>query len=117
MSVIKSKPTAETKPTEFGKSPMNQLLEDLKQKMNEIPSRIVSGSSDVHTIPKCCSGIIFIPVDVDFEYVPHVTLQCSDNLNGINMCLISSDDKKVIRVSIENLLDVERTVRINYFLK
>jgi len=109
-TVVKATPKVETKQEpEFSQSPMNKLLSELK-------SKHVSGSSDIHSIPPNSGGIIEIPVECEYEYVPHITLQCSDPLNGINICLLQSDNKKSLKVSIENLLEVSRSVRINYFL-
>ena len=114
MSVIKAKPNEVVKPaevvkSEFHKTPLNQLLDELKQKLKEHPSRHISGSSEVHELPPCSGGQIIIPIECDFEYVPHITLQCADPL-------IFDEDKSHLKLSIENLLDLKRMVRINYFL-
>jgi hypothetical protein len=118
MSVIKSKAIDQKndQTSTFTKSPMNQWLDEFRSKMKEQTTKYISGSSDSHVIPANSGGLIEIPIECDYEYIPHISLQCSDSLNGINICIIKNNDKNKIIVSIENLLDIKREIRINYFL-
>jgi len=120
MSVVKATVKSVEKPIEkpvqqFKPSPMNALISELRSKLNE-NKNIFSGNSDEHKIPACSSGIIICPIDVDFEYIPHITLQCNDSNSGINCYVFKQDNNKQLHVVVENLLDVERLVKINYIL-
>jgi hypothetical protein len=116
MSVIKANQQIPEVKNTFAPSPLNMLLSELKSKLSETQTKYISGSSDVHEIPRNSGGIIQIYVDADYDYIPHVTLQCADPMNGINFTLLPKDDSKLLKVCIENLLDIKRDVRINYFL-
>lgn len=104
--VVKSLPVQPQKLLSH-KSKLNIQRDENQQK------KYLSGISEFHKISENSSGIIKIAIEDSRNYVPVVSLQCKDSDGGIS-CVIVSSDPNVLSVCLENILDQEREVRVNY---
>jgi hypothetical protein len=96
---------------------LNKTLTELKEKLESIIA-IKSGCSSEHKIPALSSGTIYIAVPEERPICVIVsTLLCNDEFGSI-LCYqktVASDN--VLQFCVENILDRERTVSINYLYK
>lgn len=121
-------PVVESAPVEavYKATPFNVMLNELKSKLeantnqlNECKklkvSNTISGSSSVHIIPAYCGGVITIPIDMETTPRCSYSLNLTDLHGGINSYVYSITNK-CLSVFVENMLDIQRRVRIEYVI-
>lgn len=96
----------------------DKKLAELEQKINTQVSNIKSGKSNTHEVPPYSSGTIYISVPEEKPICIIVsTLLCSDDFGSILCYQKKVADDNVLQFCVENLLNRERSVSINYLYK
>lgn len=92
-----------------------QQLEHKKefQQLKEEFPKIQKGVSEQHKIAPLSSGIVVIPV-MTSNNIPLVNLVVKDELGGLICNIVEGEN--VLKVLVENLLDCERLIKVNYML-
>lgn len=99
------------------KSKLNEKHECLKQQEKELKQsipKVQHSLSESHSIEPNSSGVILL--QCESKSLPLINLVCCDSFGGLSHYIVSPDDAKIVKVFVENLLDVQRDVKLSYFL-